>query len=295
MNIRDLKYLVALEEHLHFGKAADVCCISQPTLSMQIKKLEQMLGVILVERTNKSVMLTEIGCQIARYGRAILSQIEDIKHLAETAQNPYAGKVTLGIIPTLAPYFLPCVITKIVQTFPKLKCYLVEEKTPILLKQLTDGAIDAAVLVTPLPFEHGFTIAPLFTEEFVLALYKHHPWSTRANVRHDELFQENFLLLEEGHCLREQALEICAQAKTQQEEFRATSLETLRHMVAAGIGITLMPKLACQKNDQIIYLPFVDPKPGRNLALVWRASTSKKQLLTALVELVKLQFLANSY
>jgi len=279
MNSRDLKYLVALHDHLHFGKAADACFVSQPALSMQIKKLEETLGVKLLERTNKSVLLTDIGMAITDRARLILQQIDEMRDLAKLAKDPYSGELKIGIIPTLAPYLLPVIMPSLSKKFPKLSFYLHEEQTSLLVQKLKEGQLDAAFLVPPLP-ESNFASALLFEEEFVLAVPSTHPLSKRKIIKKTDLTNQHLLLLEEGHCMREQTLSFCHAAHASEtQNFRGTSLETLRYMVASGNGITLMPKLAQQSHDSVCYIPFSAPKPTRSIGLYWRSTAAKKYLL----------------
>lgn len=286
MNIRDLSYLVALADFGHFGKAADASCVSQPALSMQIKKLEKYLGIQLLERTNKSVSLTDNGFVIAERARHILQQVTEIREIAKLAQDPLAGELRLGIFPTLAPYLLPLLIPALAQAFPKLSFYLIEEKTPVLIEKLQQRKIHAAFLALPLN-EKQLQTALLFEEEFLLALPNHHQLAKQKFVKQTDLQNKDLLLLEEGHCMRNQALAIChLMNASESQRFRATSLETLRHMVTANVGITLMPKLACQ-NDVLTYIPFSDPKPTRSIGLVWKNSSAKQILLQTLAEKIK--------
>ncbi len=279
MNIRDLKYLVALIEHRHFGKAAEVCFVSQPALSMQIKKLEADLGVQLIERTNKSVMLTETGNLLGERARLILNQVNEMRELAKLMKDPFSGDLKLGIFPTLAPYLLPYIVPKLSAAYPKLSLYLIEEQTAALLEKLKNGKIDAAILALPI-LEPGLSVSPLFDEEFVLGVPKAHPLAKRKTIKQTELENINLLLLEEGHCLREQALALCHKVNVaENQNFRATSLETLRHMVASGLGMTLIPRLACKENDGVTYLPFSGSKPSRTIGIVWRKSSAKEKLL----------------
>lgn len=275
MNIRDLQYLVALADHRHFGKAAHACFVSQPALSMQIKKLEKYLGVQLLERTNKSVMLTSPGFILAERARQILTQTNELREIAKSTHDPLSGEIKIGIIPTLAPYLLPHIFPKLSTEFPKLACYLVEEQTERLLEKLKQGKLDTAILALPI-HETAFIASPLFEEEFLLALTPAHILAKRKVIKLNDLQDTPLLLLEEGHCLRDQALDICNAANAKEfNNFRATSLETLRHMVATGIGVTLLPLLACKKNDGICYLPFSKPKPSRQIGMLWRATTAK--------------------
>jgi len=287
MNIKDLRYLVALAEHNHFGNAASACFVSQPALSMQIKKLEETLGVQLLERTNKSVRLTEPGKVIAERAHAILNQVDEVRDIARNAKDPFSGEFKLGIIPTLAPYLLPHIMPQLVKHYPKLRFYLMEEQTALLVEKLKQGKIHAAILALPTT-EKSFASHALFEEEFMLAVPPRHELAKLKQIKPDHLQNINLLLLEDGHCLRDQALTFCHRMKVQEsQDFRATSLETLRHMVAAGVGVTLMPKLACANNDSVVYIPFAKQKPSRTVGLVWRDSTAKKILMDDLIAKIK--------
>jgi LysR family hydrogen peroxide-inducible transcriptional activator len=291
MNLRDLKYLVSLAEHRHFGKAAEICYVSQPALSMQIKKLEETLGVQLLERTNKSVILTNIGKIIAEHAQAILLQVDELQNIAKQSQNPYGGELRLGIFPTLGPYLLPHLIPKLTKKFPQLSIYLVESQTQILIESLQQGKLDVALLALPID-ESSFTVTSLFEEEFLLAVPANHALAKRKIIKQSDLDSQTLLLLEDGHCMRSQALSFCHQMNaTEAKNFRATSLETLRHMVTANVGITLIPKLACKPQHDIAYVPFQTPKPTRMIAAVWRTSSARKKLLQEIVVLIqKLKF-----
>jgi LysR family hydrogen peroxide-inducible transcriptional activator len=279
MSLRDLKYLVAIADHCHFGLAAEVCFVSQPALSIQIKKLENTLGVQLVERTNKSVLLTEIGKLITEQAREVLSRVDTMKEMARQANDPHGGELHLGVIPTLAPYLLPHILPGLLKIFPKLSIYLVEEQTANLITKLKKGRLDGALLGLPL-VDEDFSALPLFEEEFMLAIPTDHMLSKRKTIRLSDLENKTLLLPEDGHCMRDLALELCYKAKASEAKgFQATSLETLRHMVACKMGITLMPKLSYRPHDGISYLPFSSPKPTRVLGMVWRPSSAKKILL----------------
>jgi len=287
MNTRDLQYLVALSDYRHFGKAAEACFVSQPALSMQIKKLEETLGVKLLERSNKSVLLTDIGIAITERARVILNQIEEMRDFAKLAKDPYSGELKIGIISTLAPYLLPFIIPSLAKEFPKISFYLIEGQTASLIEQLKIGKLDAAFLALPVA-ETQFTAAPLFKEEFILAAPSAHALAKRKTVELHDLAKQSVLLLEEGHCMRDQTLALCQKIKaTETQNFRATSLETLRNMVAAGNGVTLMPKLAQQVNEGVTYIPFTAPKPARSIGLYWRSSTAKKALLEEMATHIK--------
>ena len=278
MNLRDLKYLLALADHKHFGRAAAACFVSQPTLSTQIRKLEDELGVPLVERAPRKVMLTPAGRDAAERARRIVAEVEQMKEAARRSQDPEAGTVRLGIFPTLAPYLLPHVVPNLRERFPRLELLLVEEKSDELLARLRDGRLDAAVLALPLHDEQLHTEF-LFEEPFVLAVPDHHPLAGRDSLSLEELSRQHLLLLEDGHCLRDQALDVCRLSGAHEKTgFRATSLETLRQMVAANVGVTLLPTLAVKppvaRSDSIHLLHFSDSHPSRNVAMAWRRSSA---------------------
>lgn len=287
MNIKDLKYLVALADYSHFGNAANACFVSQPALSMQIKKLEETLGVKLLERTNKSVMLTDYGVTIAERARHILNQVDEVREIAKTAKDPFSGEFKLGIIPTLAPYLLPRIMPQLSKIYPKLSFYLIEAQTTLLVEKLKHGKLHAAILALPVT-EKNFSSHILFEEDFLLAVSAKHPMARLKKVTQHDLMDKSLLLLEEGHCMRDQALALCStmQAKEAQN-FRGTSLETLRHMVGAGVGITLMPELACLPSDTVGYVPFSKPKPGRTIAIFWRTTTARQALLDDMAKKIK--------
>jgi LysR family transcriptional regulator, hydrogen peroxide-inducible genes activator len=291
MNLRDLRYLVALAEQRHFGRAAEVCHVSQPTLSTQIKKLEDELGVALVERAPRHVMLTPAGLDIAARARRVLAEVDQMRETARRTADPEAGSIRLGLFPTLGPYLLPHVVPRIRARFPRLELLLVEEKTEMVLHMLREGKLDAAVLALPL-HEDWLETEFLFEEPFLLAVPEGHPLSDHHDLRLSELGHERLLLLEEGHCLRDQALEVCTLAGAGEKEgFRATSLETLRQMVAAGVGVTLLPMLAVKPpvsaSENIRLLSFRDPPPTRRLALVWRKSSAMSSFLHKLAEVLR--------
>jgi LysR family hydrogen peroxide-inducible transcriptional activator len=278
MNLRDLRYLVTLADLRHFGRAAEACHVSQPTLSTQLKKLEDELGVQLIERAPRKVMLTPVGSDIVVRARRVLADVEQMRETARRTADPEAGSVRLGLFPTLAPYLLPHVVPKIGSRFPRLELLLVEEKTEILLTQLREGRLDAAILALPL-HEDWLQIERLFEEPFLLAVPNGHALAKHDNLKLAELSREHLLLLEDGHCMRDQALAVCAMAGASEKDgFRATSLETLRQMVAAGVGITLLPLLAVKPpvpvSESIELVRFKNPPPSRKLALVWRRSSA---------------------
>ena len=289
MNLRDLHYLVALAEHRHFGRAADACFVSQPTLSTQIRKLEAELGVTLVERTPGKILLTETGREITRRARAVLAEVDEIKAIAQRTRDPEAGTLRLGIFPTLGPYLLPHVIPLLRKRFPRLELLLTEEKTEHVLRMLREGALDAGIVALPV-HEESLHAEFLFEEPFVLAVPDNHALATRqTRLKLSDLENEHLLLLEDGHCLRDQALEVCQLAGASEKSgFRATSLETLRQMVAANVGITLLPTLAIKPpiagTDNVHLVEFAGHPPSRRIAMVWRKSASMSAFLKRLAK-----------
>ena len=292
MNLRDLKYLVALADHRHFGRAAAACFVSQPTLSTQIRKLEDELGLPLVERAPRKVMLTPAGVEAAARARTIVAEVEQMKEAARRSRDPEAGTVRLGIFPTLGPYLLPHVIPNIRERFPQLELLLVEEKSDELLARLREGKLDAALLALPLE-DDQLHAEFLFEEPFLLAVSGQHPLARRHHLDVQELSAQKLLLLEDGHCLRDQALAVCRLfGANEKSEFRATSLETLRQMVAADVGITLLPTLSVKppvpRSENIRLLDFQgDDRPSRRIAMAWRRSSAMTGFLQQLAQQFK--------
>lgn len=281
MNFRDLRYLVAVAEHRHFGRAAEACFVSQPTLSTQLKKLEEFLGVTLVERNNRQVMLTPVGESIVAQAQRVLREANQLVGIAEAHRDPYGGDFRLGIIPTVAPYFLPRVLAPLRKAFPNLSLQLTESQTATLTQLLKNGELDAVVLALPLEDEQ-IEERVLYREPFYLAVSKKHAFARRASVRQSDLGGQDVLLLEDGHCLRDQALEVCsAHSAVENTNFRATSIETLRQMVAADVGVTLMPQLAMGgRQAGIRYVPFEGKAPPhRDVGLCWRSTSTRADLL----------------
>lgn len=294
MNIRDLKYLLAINETGSFSKAAKQCFVSQPTLSGQVKKLEESLGVMVFERTSKQIILTAVGEQILLSARKVIAEVERIDALADAAIDPLSGRFRLGAFPTLAPYLFPKLVRPITACMPDLKLILIEEKTNVLIDKLKSGEIDAALLALPVADEQ-FNVVELFDDYFRLAVKKDNKLAKLAEIGQSALMSEGLLLLEEGHCLRDQALDVCSLlGANEEQDFRATSLETLRLMVKAGTGITLIPEIAIepevglqQDKDEIRYIPFKAPRPKRSIALVWRKTLVKSAVVDELVKILK--------
>jgi LysR family hydrogen peroxide-inducible transcriptional activator len=285
MNLRDLRYFVALADTRHFGKAAERSFVSQPTLSAQIKKLETYLGVQLIERQPRKVTLTEMGTRILPLARSILQESDEIVSLARNDHDPLSGKLKVALIPTIGPYLLPLVARKLRKQLPLLKVMLYEYQTQPLLEKLRAGDIDLGILALPVPLD-GLEARPLYDEDFTLAVPSNSPLAKRSNVKIDDLSGETLLLLEDGHCLRDQALDVCSRIDVKEsEDYRATSLETLRQMVAAGLGITLLPKLATRgpfgSGQGLTVKEFSRPVPSRSIGAVWRKSTARTDAIKA--------------
>ncbi len=287
MNIRDLKYITAVGRFKSFRKAAEACFVSQPTLSMQIKKLEATLGIKIFERNNKQVLVTELGRQIISSAQLVLKEVDHIEIIARNAQNPLAGNFRLGAFPTLAPYILPKIVPIIKKQLPDIRLILIEEKTATLIKQLKEGYLDAALIAWPVN-EPQLVSEVLFDDEFKLATSVNHPLANLSQVSYKDLVGQPLLLLDEGHCLRDQALQLCQlEGLNEMHDVRASSLETLRQMVRADTGITLMPAIAIQGDTaDIRYLPFSPPIPSRRICLVRRKSSSRLPVISFLRDIV---------
>jgi len=286
MNLRDLRYLVAVADQGHFGRAAAACFVSQPTLSMQVRKLEEELGVTLIERLTRGIRLTPVGEQIVQRARSVLLEVADMQRVALDARDPYAGELRLGVIPTVAPFLLPRVLPAIRRALPKLGIELAEAQTAVLLAGLEGGQIDCAVLALPTGDPH-LDECVLYDEPFLLALPRQHPLARRKSVDLADLDGMRVLLLEDGHCLRDQALAICSAAgAVENTNFRAASIETLRQMVRAGLGVTLMPALAARGDRSVAYVPFRDGGPRRVVGLAFRNSSARRLLMTSLAEVI---------
>lgn len=291
MNIRDLKYLSAIAQEQHFGKAAEKCHVTQPTLSSQIIKLEEYLGVKLIERTNKKLFFTPVGKKILDHAEDIIAQTEQIKKIAQSFKDPFAGELRLGIIPTIAPYFLPKILPKIRKKYPNLAVKLIENQTHVIVDDLRKGTIDACILALPIE-EKKFKNFEFFSEDFYLTVPSNHSLSKLDYVDEKMIEGLEVLLLEDGHCLREQALEICHKAgAVEKSSFTATSLETLRQVVASGLGITLVPEMARIKQANVVYIPFRKPTPTRSVGMIWRTSSFQDEFLEELAIKIKDYFL----
>ena len=293
MNLRDLKYIIAVAETHHFGKAAERCFVSQPTLSGQIKKLEEELGVAIFERTNRSVEITPVGEEIVAHARQIMEQSDVIRQLAQAHQDPLAGPLRIGAIPTLSPYLMPLILAPLKKQHPEMKLILSEELTDTLLKRLGNHEIDAALLATPVE-EPELESMPLFDEPFWVAFPRKHPFYTREKITLRDLDRENLLLLAEGHCLAKQAMDVChikeREDQGEMADLRAASLETLIQLVGAGFGVTLLPALAMRGSwstgSGVIAQPLSIKDASRRVSLVFRHSFPRRAALEAFAQVI---------
>lgn len=281
MNIRDLKYVLAVADEKHFGRASQRCFVSQPTLSGQIKKLEAQLGVTIFERGTRHVQVTEVGEEIVQRAQEIVAASAELEAFAEQHRDPLAGRFRLGLIHTCGPYILPQVMPSLRLQLPDLECLLVEGQTDHLISKLEQGELDAAVLALPVENER-FMALPLFEEPFLLAVPESHSLSNHQVISVEDLPTAELLLLEDGHCLADQALSFCEQhggreqADAVRSNFRATSLETLRQMVIAGNAVSVFPALAATQTPGVIFRHFVGSEPERCIGLVMRKHSARK-------------------
>ena len=294
MNLKDLKYVIAVAETHHFGRAAERCFVSQPTLSGQIKKLEESLGVILFERTNRSVEITPIGQLILDHARQMMEQANAIEQLALAYQDPLAGQLRVGVIPTLSPYLMPLILKPLKERYPQLQLVLFEELTDVLMKRMHHHEIDAALLATD-EHEVGLVTTPLFDEPFWIACGAAHALSGRKDIKRKDLERSDLLLLSEGHCLAQQAMEVChikeRSKQGQMADLRAASLETLLQLVEADLGCTLVPALAAKafntRQRNISLEPLNFPNAYRRISLVYRRTFPRQQALDAFANIVE--------
>jgi len=284
MNLRDLEYLVALDDERHFHRAAERCFISQPTLSGQIKKLEGFLGVQLVER-GRQIHMTEAGQRVVAQARRVLAEARAVREIAASFQNPLAGRLQLGVIPTIAPYLLPLLVPRLQQQHPEMQLFLHERQTAELLEKLRAGDLDLLLLALPVETDE-FVEIDLYQEPFLLSVAASDAvFADVQEARLDDLRDREVLLLEEGHCLRGQALDVCLLGGANEYQgFRGSSLETLRQMVAEGIGITLMPQLAKGHETTLRYIPFAEPTPTRRIGLLHRQGSYRTEAFAAIAQ-----------
>jgi LysR family hydrogen peroxide-inducible transcriptional activator len=285
VKLKDLRYLVALADTRHFGRAAERCFVSQPTLSTQLKKLEDYLGVQLIERQPKRVALTAAGEAIVARARRILEASDEVVTLARAHRDPLAGALRIAMLPTIGPYVLPRVVRDIRKALPRLDLRLYEYPTAAMLTRLRAGEIDLGILALPVDLD-GLEARALYDEPFMVAVPTTHPLAKRDSIRVQDLHDETLLLLEDGHCLRDQALEVCGEVGVhEKQDFRATRLETLRQMVATGAGVTLLPELATlgayRHARGVTVRPFARPAPLRRIGGVWRKTTARHAAIEA--------------
>ena len=289
-SLQQLRFLAALAEERHFGRAAEACAVTQSTLSAGLKELEERLGVSLVERTRRHVMLTPLGEEIVARGRRLLRDAEDLAEMAQAAREPLAGPLRLGVIPTIGAYFIPAAVRALARQFPKLKLYLREEQTASLLAKLEEGQLDAALIALPYAVG-GLETMVLGQDRIVLALPEGHKLAREKRVDPASLAGEGLLLMEDGHCLRSHALEACRLAGPDRNEvFQGTSLRTLLQMTAGGVGITLMPEMAVKAEitrGSGLEARQLKGDPTRSIALAWRRSSARKAEFRRLGECLK--------
>ena len=289
MTLTELRYLVAVARERHFGKAAESCFVSQPTLSVAIKKLEEELDVKLFERGSNEVTVTPLGLEIVHQAHLVLEQAAGIKELARHGKNPLSGPLRLGVIYTIAPYLLPDLVRQSIDRVPQMPLILQENFTVKLLEMLRASEIDAAVLAEPFP-DAGLATAALYDEPFQIAVPKQHPLASRERISAEELKNETMLLLGTGHCFRDHVLEVCPEyagfssnAEGIRKSFEGSSLETIKYMVAAGMGVTVVPQLSvpAEPERHITYIEFADPVPTRRIVLAWRRSFTRYEAIAA--------------
>lgn len=288
ITLRQLRYLDALARHRHFGRAAEDCAVSQPALSMQIRELERFLGIELVERRSGDVTLTETGADIARRGKQILSAVSDLTDFARHRGQVLCGPLRLGVIPTIAPYLLPRLLPVVQQRFPELRLELRETQTRMLLQELERGSLDLIMAALPLNSAEIETL-PLLEDPFVLAVPAGDMLALEEDIAAKDIDHDRLILLEEGHCLRDQALAFCAVPRRESVELGATSLATVMQMVANGYGITLLPQIAASseaRDERVRLVPFSAPQPNRTIGLAWRRTSSRAPDFRALGEVV---------
>jgi LysR family hydrogen peroxide-inducible transcriptional activator len=290
MTLTELRYIVAVARERHFGRAAEACFVSQPTLSIAVKKLEDELEVKIFERGGNEVTVTPLGEAIVRQAQAVIEQAQAIKAIAQAGKDPLAGPLRLGIIYTIGPYLLPDLVRQVIERTPQMPLMLQENFTVKLLEMLRSGELDCAILAEPFP-DAGLALAPLYDEPFMAAVPKDHPLARRRTVTTEELKRETMLLLGTGHCFRDHVLEVCPEfarfstdAEGIRRSFEGSSLETIKHMVASGMGVTVVPRLSVDALAQphVRYIPFAPPVPSRRVVLAWRRSFTRYEAIAAL-------------
>ena len=291
MTLTELRYIVAVAREHHFGRAAEACFVSQPTLSVSIKKLEEELDVKIFERGANEVSVTPLGEEIVRQAQAVIEEAAAIKEIAKRGKDPVSGPLRLGVIYTIGPYLLPDLVRQAIEQVPQMPLMLQENFTSKLLEMLRTGELDCAIMAEPFP-DTGLAVAALYDEPFMAAVPKLHPLAKRKSMTTDELKNETMLLLGTGHCFRDHVLEVCpeyarfasADAEGIRKSFEGSSLETIKYMVASGMGVTVVPQLSVPADAQphIRYIPFTKPAPTRRVVLVWRRTFTRYEAIAAL-------------
>jgi LysR family transcriptional regulator, hydrogen peroxide-inducible genes activator len=290
MTLTELRYIVAVARERHFGRAAEACFVSQPTLSVAIKKLEDELDVKLFERGANEVSVTPLGEAIVRQAQSVIEQAAAIKEMAKRGKDPLSGPLRLGIIYTIGPYLLPPLVKNAIRMTPQMPLMLQENFTVKLLDMLRTGELDCAIMAEPFP-DTGLAIAPLYDEPFMVAAPANHPLAKKKSVSAEELKRETMLLLGTGHCFRDHVLEVCPEfarfssdAEGIRKSFEGSSLETIKHMVASGMGVTVVPLLSIPSdhNEFVKYIPFDKPVPSRRVVLAWRRTFTRYEAIAAL-------------
>ena len=290
MTLTELRYVVAVARERHFGRAAEACFVSQPTLSVAVKKLEDELDVKLFERGSSEVSVTPLGEEIVRQAQTVIEQAAAIKQIAKRGKDPVSGPLRLGVIYTVGPYLLPELVRHAIERVPQMPLVLQENFTSKLLDMLRNGELDAAILAEPFP-DTGLAVAPLYEEPFVIAVPKKHSLGKRKRITAEELKRETMLLLGTGHCFRDHVREVCPEyarfasdAEGIRKSFEGSSLETIKYMVASGMGVTVVPQLSlpAEPDRHITYIPFAPPVPTRRIVLVWRRTYTRYEAIAAL-------------
>ena len=290
-SFKQLKYIIAVAEHRHFGHAAAACFVTQSTLSAGIQDFEDALDIRVFERTNKQVLITEKGQEIVFYAKHVLNAVDDLVNAASASSKPLTGKIIMGVIPTIGPFLLPQILTKLRKSFPQLKVFLRESQSAELLRDLSTGRIDTAILALPYPMNDCKKIE-LFDDYFHLACLPDHPLANLKQLKIKHLATQPLLLLEEGHCLRQHALSACKlEGANYGVPYQGTSLSTLIQMVAGGIGVTLVPEMGVKSGllnkTGLVSRPFSDKNVKRTIGMIWRPSSSKQSDLELLANFIK--------
>ncbi|GAB4557442.1 MAG: hydrogen peroxide-inducible genes activator [Rhizobacter sp.] len=290
MTLTELRYIVAVAREKHFGRAAEACFVSQPTLSVAIKKLEEELDVKLFERGANEVSVTPLGEEIVRQAQSVIEQAASIKEIAKRGKDPVSGPLRLGVIYTIGPYLLPDLVKQCIERVPQMPLMLQENFTVKLLEMLRTGELDCAIIAEPFP-DTGLAVAPLYDEPFMVAVPTSHPLAKRKSISAEELKKETMLLLGTGHCFRDHVLEVCPEyarfssdAEGIRKSFEGSSLETIKYMVASGMGVTVVPQLSVPKDQQahVRYVAFSEPVPTRRVVLAWRRTFTRYEAIAAL-------------